>query len=192
MILVVAIFGIVAVGIIFAQRNDGVVGIVTVLLVKPGVDNTGNQRAVFRAQQVVHHTQEILLVDFQIRDRRFWPDDQLGGTHMRLRQIQIGFQRIHQLVFIPFQRLGNIALHQRYLGCPLRQQLIPLDVAQREGQRKQHDGGNQRFPAALNERKNQQAANHHQNINKNYYILKGNIRKIEVEKWKNIQLVSFL
>ncbi|CDK75354.1 hypothetical protein [Klebsiella pneumoniae IS22] len=38
----------------------------------------------------------------------------------------------------------------------------PLDVTQREGKGKQHDGHHQRTPVAFDQRQCQQAANHHQ------------------------------
>ena len=162
MVLVVAVGRVVAVRVIFAESNDGVVGIVTVLLVETRIDNAGDQRAVFCAQQIVHHAEELLLVDLQIRDRRFRPDNQLRVADMRLGQRQVGFQGIDQLLFVPFHGLWDIALHQRDLGRARRQQLIPLDIAQRERQGEQQRGNRQRLPVALDEGQGQQAADYHQ------------------------------
>ncbi len=77
MVFVVAVAGVVAVRTVFTQRDNGVVGVVTILLVQTRVYNTGNQRAVFRFQQVVHHAQKTLLVNFQVRNSGLWPDDEL-------------------------------------------------------------------------------------------------------------------
>ncbi len=77
MVFVVAVAGVVAVWAVFTQCDDGVVSVVTILLVQTRVYNTGNQRAVFRFQQVIHHTQKTLLVNFQVRNSGFWPDDEL-------------------------------------------------------------------------------------------------------------------
>jgi hypothetical protein len=49
MVLVVAVGRVVAVRVIFAERNDGVVGVVAVLLIQTRIDNAGDQRAVLRA-----------------------------------------------------------------------------------------------------------------------------------------------
>ena len=75
MVFVVAVAGVVAVWTVFTQCDDGVVGVVAILLVQTRVHDTGNQCAVFRFQQVIHHAQKTLLVNFQIRNSRFWPDD---------------------------------------------------------------------------------------------------------------------
>src|SRR5690606_23103999 len=80
-VLVVPVSGVVAVLAIFPERNDAVVGVVAVLLIQTRIDNPGDQRAAARQQQVVHHVEERLLVNFQIGDRRFRPDNQLGFTH---------------------------------------------------------------------------------------------------------------
>ena len=162
MVLVVAVGRVVAVRVIFAEGNDGVVGVVAILLIKTRVDDAGDQRAVFCAQQIVHHAEELLLVDLQIRDRRFRPDNQLRVADMRLGQRQVGFQGIDQLLFVPFHGLWDIALHQRDLGRARRQQLIPLDIAQRERQGEQQRGNRQRLPVALDEGQGQQAADYHQ------------------------------
>ena len=81
---------------------------------------------------------------------------------MRLGEIQIGFQGVEQLILVPFHRLGDIALYQRNRGCAFRQRLIPLNIAKREGQGEQHDGGDQRLPATLRDSEYQQAADEHQ------------------------------
>ncbi|MNY35617.1 hypothetical protein D3C86_1700370 [compost metagenome] len=79
-----------------------------------------------------------------------------------MRRIKIDFQRINQLVLIPFQRLCNVSLHHRHLRRAFRLQGKPLDKAQREGKGEQYNGGDQRFPVSLNQRQHQQAAHHHQ------------------------------
>ncbi|MNT58269.1 hypothetical protein D3C72_1956940 [compost metagenome] len=50
MVFVVAVGRLVAVRVVFTKRNDGVVGVVTVLLIQPRVDNPGDQRAITRTQ----------------------------------------------------------------------------------------------------------------------------------------------
>ena len=162
MVLVVTVGRVVAVRVIFTEGNDGVVGIVAVLLIETRIDNAGDQRTVFGAQQIVHHAEELLLVDLQIRDRRLGPDNQLRVADMRLGQRQVGFQGVDQLLLVPLHGLWDIALHQRDLGRALRQQLIPLDIAQRERQGEQQRGNSQRLPVTLDEGQGQQAANHHQ------------------------------
>lgn len=74
----------------------------------------------------------------------------------------VGFQGVDQLLLVPLHGLWDIALHQRDLGRALRQQLIPLDIAQRERQGEQQRGNSQRLPVTLDEGQGQQAANHHQ------------------------------
>ncbi len=54
MVFIVAIRGVVVIRAVFAQRNDGVIGVVAVLLVQARVDDAGNQRRVLRPQQIVH------------------------------------------------------------------------------------------------------------------------------------------
>ena len=161
-VLVVPVSGVVAVLAIFPERNDAVVGVVAVLLIQTRIDNPGDQRAAARQQQVVHHVEERLLVNFQIGDRRFRPDNQLGFTHHLFGGVGVDLQRIQQLFLIPFHRLRNIPLHHGNLHGALWLGREPLDIAQREGQGKQHQRHSQRLPAALDQRQDQQAADHHQ------------------------------
>ncbi len=76
-ILVIPVSRVVTVFAVFTERNDGVVGVVAVLLVQTRIHNAGNQRTAAREQQIVHHVQKRLLVEFQIGDRRLRPDNQL-------------------------------------------------------------------------------------------------------------------
>ncbi len=111
MILVIPVSRGVAVVAVFAERNDGVVGIVAVLLIQTRIHNPGDQRTAARAQQIVHHIQKRLLVNFQIRNGGFRPDDQLRFTHHLFSGVGVDFQRVQQLFLIPLHRLRNIALY---------------------------------------------------------------------------------
>jgi 2-polyprenyl-6-methoxyphenol hydroxylase and related FAD-dependent oxidoreductases len=54
-VLIITVGGVVAVFAVFAERNDGVVGVITVLLIQSCINNPGNQRTAACAQQIVHH-----------------------------------------------------------------------------------------------------------------------------------------
>ncbi|CZU54965.1 Uncharacterised protein [Enterobacter cloacae] len=162
MVLVIPVSGVVAVLAVFPERNDAVVGVVAVLLIQTRIDNPGDQRAAARQQQVVHHVEERLLVNFQIGDCRLRPDNQLRFTHHLFGGVGVDLQRIQQLFLIPLHGLRDIPLHHGNLHGAIGLRREPLDIAQREGQGEQHQRHGQRFPAALDQRQDQQSAHYHQ------------------------------
>ena len=112
MVFVVAIGGGIAVFAVLTERNDRVVRVIAVLLIETRIHNSGDQRTAARAQQIVHHLQEGLLIDLQVRDRRLRPDDELRFAHHLFSGVGVDFQRVQQLILIPFQGLRDIALYQ--------------------------------------------------------------------------------
>ena len=137
MVFVVTIGGGIAVFAVLTERNDRVVRVIAVLLIETRIHNSGNQRTAACAQQIVHHLQEGLLIDLQVRDRRLRPDDELRFAHHLFSGVGVDFQRVQQLILIPFQGLRDIALDQRNLRGARGLQRKPLDITQREGQSKQ-------------------------------------------------------
>ena len=63
--------------------------------------------------------------------------------------IKSEFQRIQQFFLVPLHGLRDVPLHHGNLHGALWLGREPLDIAQREGQGKQHQRHSQRLPAAL-------------------------------------------